>query len=301
MKIGLHQDSGLIYESQSTRGHPLWPAPLIFQTVIASESDDEFKAAKQGRFEALSFMFREDTYNSSSRVRKGRLYKSGEALIHTWQVYPHPALNENFDGSIYADHNGKFINKALCTYSSFRLRSYLKREGIDKPIFLIGCEDSFTIWSLVNIETTATGDELIIIRARKSIGALPNLYKEKILKADGKSVVDYVDKLEEDLYRAGPESIVDRSREAATAILSKYLQSEGLAANGKDLNDLADLCLKKKLEIVTNSAKTIARLHARGKHAEQEKRSPRRITEQDAETAVQLVGLILCDIDWGEW
>lgn len=301
MKIGLHQDSGLIYEGQSTRGHPLWPAPLIFQTVIASESDEEFKAAKSGRMDALSFLFREDTYNSSSRVRKGRLYVASEALIQTWQVYPHPALNENFDGSIYADHNGKFRHKELCTFSSFRLRSYLKREGVAKPIFLIGTEDSFTIWSLVNIETTATGDELIIIRARKSIGALPSIHKDKILKADGKSVIEYMDKLEEDLYRAGPESIVDRSREATTAILSKYLQSENIKANGKDLNQLADLCLKKKLEIVTNSAKTIARLHARGKHAEQEKRSPRRITEQDAETAVQLVGMILCDISWGEW
>ena len=297
MNVGLDKDTGLLYEAQSTRGHPLWPAPLVFQTVVTSDTDEVFNAARHGDLAPNSFLFREDTYNSSSRIRKGRLYQAQGSPNQDWICYPHPALNEDKK----ADMNGGTLTKWLIVFKSFRLWPYLKRENIEKPIFLIGSEGGFTIWTLVNIETTATGDELIIIRARKSIGALPNLKKDLILKVDGKDAIDYIEKLEEDLYKAGPESVIDRAREATTSILSKYFQSKDIKVNGKDLAKLANIAADEKLEIVANSAKTIARLHARGKHSEQEKRAPRKITEQDAETSVQLVGLILCDLGWGEW
>lgn len=142
---------------------------------------------------------------------------------------------------------------------------------------------------------------MVILRARKSIGAIPNLNLDKILAADGQSVIDLVEKLEDELFRAGPESIVDRSREAATAILSKYLQSINKAEPGKDLGKLANKIVDEGFEVVSNSARIIARFHARGKHAEQEKNKPRYITEQDAEFSVQAVGTILCDLDWAYW
>jgi hypothetical protein len=53
--------------------------------------------------------------------------------------------------------------------------------------------------------------------------------------------------------------------------------------------------------VVANCAHILALLHSRGKHVEQEKRAIRQITEQDAEFAVQAVGLILCDLDWASW
>lgn len=108
-------------------------------------------------------------------------------------------------------------------------------------------------------------------------------------------------KLEQELFRAGPESVVDRSREAATAILSKYLQSHGKTDPGKDLGHLANKIAEAGFEVVANAARIIARLHARGKHAEQERRAIRPITEQDAEFAVQAVGVVLCDLGWAHW
>lgn len=299
MNIGIERHTKLIYEGASLRlGYPVWPSPIMFQMTIATEDDDELVPAKINDLHPNSFIFREETYNSSSRVRRGRIYQAEESQPVYWTVYPHPALPHeivNMSQGILAS------KKEIYSYNSLRLQPYLKNNNIKRPIFLLGAENGFTIWTLVHVETTATGDEIVALRARKSIGALPKLHRKLILKSEGKDAISFIDKLEDELFRAGPESVVDRSREATTAVLSKYLQSLGKDVNGNDLVALASVALAEKLEIVSNSARTIARLHARGKHAEQEKNNPRKITEQDAELAVQLVGVILCDIGWAEW
>lgn len=298
MNIGIERHSSLVYEGTSNYGHPVWPSPILLQVVIASEGDSEFKAAQVGNLTGDSLLFREETYNSSSRVRRGRLYRAGNLQPASWQVYPHPVLPYEIKE---AEKRNGTLSKDVYSFSSFRLKQYLHEKKLDRPIFLLGAGEGFTIWTLVNIETSATGDEVVALRARKSIGALPHLEREKILAADGKAVLEKIETLEEELFRAGPESIVDRSREAATAILSKYLQSAGKVDAGKDLGALAKAVAEEGFEIVANAARIIARLHARAKHAEQEKKPLREITEQDAEFAVQAVGTILCDIGWGRW
>ncbi len=298
MNIGIEKHSSLVYEGVSNYGHPVWPSPILLQVVVASEDDKTFTAAQIANLTADSLLFREETYNSSSRVRRGRLYKSGNVIPEQWEVYPHPALA--YEGQGAAKTNGA-ISKSIYAFSSLRLKQYLKDKQLARPVFLLGAGDGFTIWTLVSIETSATGEEVVALRARKSIGALPQLDREKILAADGQSVIEKIEKLEEDLFRAGSESIVDRSREAATAVLSKYLQSKDKVDPGKDLGHLAEKIAKEGFEIVANAARCIARLHARGKHAEQEKYPLRDITDQDAEFAVQAVGIILCDLGWAKW
>ena len=298
MNIGIEKYSNLVYEGTSNYGHPVWPSPILLQVVVASEEDETFKAAQVANFTADSLLFREETYNSSSRVRRGRLYKAGNVIPAQWEVYPHPALA--YEGKEAEKRNGT-MSKSIYAFSSLRLKQYLKDKQLTRPIFILGAGDGFTIWTLVSIETSATGEEVVALRARKSIGALPHLDREQILASDGKSVIEKVEKLEEDLFRAGPESIVDRSREAATATLSKYLQSKEKVDPGKDLGHLAEKIAKEGFEIVANAARCIARLHARGKHAEQEKYPLRDISERDAEFAVQAVGIILCDLGWAKW
>jgi len=298
MNIGIEKDNKLIYEATSMHGYPIWPSPVMLQVAIASEDEDIFTAAKANDLAPNSLLFREETYNSSSRIRRGRLYKAGDTQPVEWHVFPHPAIAREI---LEAQVNGGRLRKSMFAFYSFRLRQHLDNLKVKRPVFILGAEGGFTIWTLVNTETSATGEEIVVLRARKSVGALPHLNVEKILAVDGKPVIDLIEKLEAELFNAGPESIVDRARDTATAILSKYLQSIDKVAPGKDLGDLVKIIAKEKLEIVESSAKIIARLHARGKHAEQERRAPRPITEQDAEYSVQAVGAILCDLGWAYW
>lgn len=270
----------------------------MLQVVIASEEQKIYEAAKHKDLGPRSFLFREETYNSASRVRRGRLYRAGDMQCVQWHLYPHPAIANEVQK---AERNGGTLTKQMYAFHSFRLQPYLDERGLRRPVFILGAGDSFTIWTLVNTEASATGEELVVLRERKSVGALPHLRRERVLEAGGHAVIELIEKLEEELFRAGPESIVDRSREAATSILSKYLQSIGKVTPGNDLGKLANKIAEEKREIVANSARIIARFHARGKHAEVEKRSLRQITEQDAEFTVQAVGAILCDLDWAYW
>lgn len=298
MNIGIEYHTKLVYEATSNYGYPIWPSPVLLQVVIASEDDELFTAATPNEWTPESLLFREEAYNSSSRVRRGRIYRAGDTQPTDWRVYPHPALPS---GIQTADQRDGTLGKRVYAFSALRLNAYLESKQVNRPIFILGAGNGFTIWSLVNVETSATGEEMIVLRARKSLGALPHLDREKILAHDGKPVLDLVDKLEDELFRAGPESVVDRSREAATAVLSKYLQSQSKVDPGKDLGHLANKIAETGFEVIANSARIIARLHARGKHAEQERRSIRPITEQDAEFAVQAVGAILCDLGWAHW
>ena len=106
--------------------------------------------------------------------------------------------------------------------------------------------------------------------------------------------------LAEDIYRAGPESVIDRARDAASAILSAYVVDKGLADVTKDLGKLVgvlgQLPRDDRPNICATGGDIIAILHPRAKPSEQAQRPLRPIREQDAELAVQLVGTMLCDL-----
>ena len=73
MNIGIEQNTKLIYEATIRHCYPVWPSPVLFQVVVASEEDEIFTAARASDLGPNSLLFREETYNSSSRVRRGRL------------------------------------------------------------------------------------------------------------------------------------------------------------------------------------------------------------------------------------
>jgi HEPN domain-containing protein len=159
----------------------------------------------------------------------------------------------------------------------------------------------------VSIETISTGEELVTLKARQSLGALPDVYWGKVPAAYRHEVQEAIEKLADDYRRAVPESVIDRSREAATVVLSAYLQNKGIdVAKGKDLGDLVKLLTndasKHEHRILSCAAEIPQRLHSRGKNSEKEKRDDLRpIREQDAELAVQCVGVMLCDLRWADW
>lgn len=299
MNIGIEVHTNLVYEGRTTGlGIGIWPAPVMLQVAIYSAETENLVPPKPNELLPRTFIFREDTYNTASRIRRGRLYEAGATQPEDWQVMPHPAIPD--ERRLIRTVAGT-LQKRLYTFSSIRLRSYLVSQKIERPVFVLGNDHGFTIWALVNFETSATNEELITLKARQNIGALPTLRRQKINEAGGSHVFEFIEKLEADIYGAGSESVIDRAREAATAICSTYLQSTYSAESGKDLGDLASLLREKGLEIAANSASTIARLHSRGKHAVRETRDLRSIHEQDAQLAIQLVGTILCDLGWADW
>lgn len=235
-----------------------------------------------------------------SRVRRGRFYKATGQSGGLWRVYPHPMVTfPHFE----MDSDGAYKASGLTHYEPWKMSREFERQQVAEILVRLGDDTASTLWQVIHLETGFTGEEIVMLKARQSFGALPAVDWSKVPDAGVSAVREKLDTLEDEFHRAGVESVVDRAREAATAILSAFLQGEGKEnAKGKDLADLTKMLEshsgQQGRKIVTSAAWITARLHARGKHAEQEARGVRELREQDAQLAVQCVGVILCDLGW---
>ena len=94
------------------------------------------------------------------------------------------------------------------------------------------------------------------------------------------TVKETLDKLAEAAYRAGPESIVDRAKDAAQWALGTWLaaQREAPDLRKKDLAKLAAELDGEATAVTQGVSKALARLHARGKPNVQEEKGSRDVT-----------------------
>lgn len=288
---------GFVFEGDSEYGaHLVWPRPVITLAKFAKATDESLVSATENSIGHCCF--REDFFDPVSRIRRGRFYQSTGGTT-TWQVLKPtnvviPGIN-NQDGLIGVSLRG--------------YRTYWPSIASDdsQDMVLLGSSSAFSVWSVVGIESISTGEELVTLKARQSLGALPDVYWAKVPADYRHKVQEAIEKLADDYRRAGPESVIDRAREAATAILGAYLQNKGdSTAKGKDLDELVKKLTasegQHEKRIVACAAGIAQRLHSRGKHSEKEKRDElRSIREQDAELAVQCIGVMLCDLRWADW
>jgi len=288
---------GMVFEGESEYGaHLIMPQPVMTLAKFAKSTDEVLMPATDN--DIGHCYFREDFFDPVSRIRRGRFYQA-TGNVNNWQVLQTPSI------SISGTHNTNgLIGVSLRGYKVYKLST--STDG-SQDLVVLGSSGSFSTWSIVAIEMISTGEELVTLKARQSLGALPDVYWAKLPAKHRHKVQEALEKLSDDYRRAVPESVIDRAREAATAILSAYLQNKGIdTASGKDLGVLVkkltgDAGLHEQ-RIVACAAEIAQRLHSRGKHAEKEKDDKLRpIREQDAELAVQCVGVMLCDLRWADW
>lgn len=299
MYIGIDSSDGRVFEGGSTYGaKTLWPLPLLTPAEFISDYSEggSFVVGEIDFTTLAGYLFREDSFDLVTRVRRGRFYKRRSvAQPENWTV--------TIDPSVPVDMYSK--QQRAVSFESVN-PSELEITSGQQQIVILGSRAAFSIWTVIHKEIVHTREVLVTLKARQSFGALPEIDWGRLPDKTG-LVRGKIESLRDDLYRAGAESIVDRAREAATAILSAYLQSEGEAdAIGKDLGALTDLLDKKNgknsKRIVRCAAEIPQRLHSRGKHAEREKHDNLRpICEQDAELAVLCIGVMLCDLGWARW
>jgi len=306
--LGIDTNSKLIYEGGNMYGATVvWPSPVATPASFGLSTDSELKAAKFESWGISKFLFREDSFDFVTRIRRGRFYKAEDSQpnCHDWaiiiaspvQAYPSEKIENRPD----------LAKKDAYTFQSYAISMELAKAEGKQLLVMLGAGKAATPWAVVNIETIHTEEELVTLKARQSMGALPVVDWDKVPDTSCAKVREELARLENEFRKAGPESVIDRAREAATAILSAWLQASGNPkANGKDLGDLVKIFAESQGthqgRIIACTAEIPQRLHSRGKHAEREKRDTLRpIREQDAELAVQCIGTILCDLGWAEW
>lgn len=290
--IGIEKDYGLVYEGNGNYGRGLWPTPMITTAKFVHPSEKELKAHPSSS--SFGCRFREDSYDPIARIRRGRFYSPERSLSKEWICSHHPSFPlDAIDPHVHAK------KKSLETFYGQPVWSQYPEGRKKLPIVLLGVDGRFTSWTIIDIEPIFTGEDLVTLKARSSFGLLPNIDNDKVPTSFQAKLNESLEIFADEIHRSAPSSVIDRARDVAVyALLSRYdLQKDEVLDLGK---------LIKKLEsdghtIAANVSNIIARLHARAKPSEQEKRELRPVREKDADLVVQCVGTLLCEIGLAEW
>ena len=297
--LGVSDNYGLVFEGHSTYGaHLVWPTPVLTPAVFLDSTAKAFSVLDVGN--PPRYYFREDAFDPITRIRRGRFYKYPGSTGANWWVLPSSKFT--IPRSQVSDEGMQHIS--VVDYSSCAISIELQNLSIPHPVIALGKGKSSSIWTIVYIETGFTGEEMVTLKARQSLGTLPELDMEKLQVLKESTIQEALQTLEDDYHLASPESVVDRANEAATRLLNAFLVTKGRTSQTslhKAITEAGKLEPKDKREIVRNAADVVRLLHGRTKYAVQRDKNTREVRVQDAELAVQCIGVMLCDLEWATW
>jgi hypothetical protein len=286
--LGIDFDGHLYYYAESvTSGYALWPHPTITPARLPFGQPQPAVTVGTGPLADATIVFREDSFDPVSRVRRGRLYAAVPERHMQWQVRPHPAFPDEND----VQRALAGLRKPLLTYAPLLLPLGLRTRTQSVEL---GGHDAATRWRLVDVERIATGEDLVTLKAASRMGTLPELSIRRMRATDRKLLEDVYDKAADAAYRLDPESTVDRCREAATACAGLWLAKEtgDVRTRTLDLGHASDALQKHRKEVASYAGRLIARLHSRGKTAERVRRNVEPPSDDDAALALHCLGLI---------
>lgn len=286
---------GLAYEGDIHTLRAIHPTP-----VFTRGRCDNIQDFKHNQFSAN--LFREDSFDPITRIRRGRLYQldgsqPGSSYppenVHNYPFGPHVGLNPNWDPD--------------CKYRPLQTGDFGADVRLEGLLFRLGDNDLETLWRVVSVEkiiSRSNGHLLFTLRAISSWGAVPVLNNE-IIDLDGSTVDPLpvkaaLDRVVTAMHLQQPVSTIDACREAARVILAAWL---GQKAAGEDLGNIIETCLPQDRHTLKNAAYIIKQFHPRAKSSEHEKQAikgkhVRYLVDEDAQTSVHLIGLLLREIGW---
>lgn len=290
--LALDPNQRLIYEGTSRWGFAVWPSPVISVATAIHSDADLANVPERTDLAYAPLVFREDSFDPVTRIRRGRFYHRGDgAQPQEWRVQQHPAFREEIGPK---DYDGS-LKKQLFGFHIWPARIHLRA---DRVKVVLGIRDGSSIWRVIAIEQISTGEDLVTLKAQSNMGVLPELAGEKIPEIARGRVLQTVERLIDTAYRAGPESVIDRCRDLAAAAIGGHFEATHPGASHKDLAQLAALASEAKRFLIEQPAKMLALLHSRAKPNVQAQRSTPPPIDEDASLALECVGIILRELGW---
>lgn len=298
MYLGFDNDLQLYYEGITKgTGRGIYPHPVITPATFPPINPDSVLLLPDGFIvEDCKYIFREDSFDPVTRIRRGRFYTYFSK--EKWTSKPHPN-GEYEGGQIYG-----YITKQLHTYQKTLLTKILPKNKKNGHVVALGSKDASTLWSIVGLEMVTTGEELITLKARSSLGSLPEILEESIPMNDKNIIIKAIENLREEVFRSGPESVVDHCRDCVEYILRGKIRTVEAGYSGGELSKIIDKFVsifEKEFRNIPNCAQIIRLHHQRRKTAIKETKFPRSLEYQDAELCTYCLSSIICDLQWGRW
>jgi hypothetical protein len=279
-----------VYEGNANFLNAVYPMPSISRVV--------FDPATQAGLNVLGSMhpsipplFREDSFDPTSRLRRGRFYTpDGTKQYNCARINHYP----------YAPPTGGFpLVYDMETYQS--LQPTNPAHGPAQRYVLLGDTNHKTAWRIIGSERVFNGETLFTLKSANSLGVLPELL-HAVLPSESRAQIEQgYEKLADAAYKYLPEPVVDVCREFSRILLAAWLPTVDRDPKG-DLGTLAR-AVPDDRPIVRSIATIISRLHSRGKSSEQERqaekgRQIRNVSHEDGELSVGLVACLLREFGW---
>lgn len=294
--IGIDPDKRLFYEGSSNYGHGLWPSPTVTVASIVNKEADLKDIHPSNDLGFAKLVFREDSFDPVTRIRRGRFYANPGTQPQEWHVQQHPA---------YAFENGQSPTGIVIKWM-YGFRPWPASAYIDLTVsqIALGIKDVYTIWRPLTIERIVTGDDLVTLLARSSFGTVSELDARKVPEPERQRTVESYKALVDTALRAGPESVIDRSRDLVQVLLAGFLK-HSLADEPGSREDLSGQVKRlhqnensKQRHVLLGAAGVVARLHARAKPNVRDELNLRPITEEDATFALQCASAVIRELNY---
>lgn len=285
---------GLVYEGDGNFFRAIHPIP-----VLTRASCDWTSESCEGSSQSAARIFREDSFDPITRIRRGRLYcrdtQQGARTVPAENVHNYP----------FGPHIGIAAGQwdADGWYTPYRPSSPEGMRGNFEEEIRLGDSGCETLWRVIQSERILTGDLLFTLRAVSFLSAIPRLSGSIETcqgdPVDAQPIHAALDRVVDAFYAHQPQPVVDVCRESARVILAAWV---GDPAESKDLGPLIHV-IPETWSVVRKAAFIVSRLHPRGKSSEQERQDRegnvlRPVVDEDAEASVHLLGLILREIGW---
>lgn len=280
--LGISENTKLVYIGD----RPIHGRPLdARQIVIPISFTDLGNFACEGHDKYPAFLFLEDMYEPAAGIKRGRVFWS-PTRDNTWNqsflvkqherpgAYPgHP-----YDGCFYH-------------YQSYQMHHYIMDPSNNQTI--LGNGEFASFWKVVAAEQVFGGDVVVTLKSTRSNGVLPVLLPNAMSAEDYQRLSITLDEVQTANRKISPFHLVESCRNAAACAV-------GISTNDKKLDLSKALEKFEKLRpgdsLVLNPGVIIARLHVRAKTNAQAQYKTRDVTEEDAQTALHCLSLLLAEL-----
>lgn len=298
MYLGIDDNTGLVYEGAGAPNIPSIPTPAVTQATLV-ERIGEWGVLPHGlSSDAFRWVFREDSFDPVSRVRRGRLYQPHMNMQpHVVIVAPSPYdPTVRWQGAVEQ-------RKSLFVYAQCAELLNMPSRGLG-AILALGSAQAASFWRIVQTEMLVNRAVMVTLKALSAYDILPELDATQVADEFVGDVNRALEKVLDAAFRESPDSVVDRCRNALTVVMSRWLAQRGHPESvlTRDLGDVSDAISKPPYEkfCPANMGRTVAQLHNRTKENVMVHRGLRPLVDEDAEFALQAVGLTLRDLGWAK-
>jgi len=277
--LGIAHTTKLVYiGEQPANGKPISPSQLVIPISFADMAC--FSCADLAEYP--SFLFLEDIYEPAAGIKRGRVFGYPEQRKEWCYSF---AVKANDRPGVYP---GDPYNEVFYHYQPYKMQHYIS--GPNNNQVILGSGEYASFWKVVAVEQVFAGDVVVTLKSTRSNGMLPILVPNRMQADDYQRLSLVLDEVQIANSKISPFHLIESCRNAAACAVGIYVDDRTL--------DLAE-ALKRinNKNVAQNAGFIITRLHARAKTNAQAQHNTRDITEEDAQTALHCLSLLLVELE----